>query len=121
MVHTKTLSFALSISVALLTSLPAIAQREGVAKGVGMEVCNRIMASIKGKHIEPAYTQWVAGYLSAYNLFGDQKQIEEIPDDAILDAYLQKYCKENPSDKIIWASMSLISELGGYHPPYMKK
>lgn len=121
MKHATALFFALSISVALLTSLPAAAQREGVAKGVGMEVCNRIMANMKGNHVDSAYTQWVAGYISAYNLFGDKKQIEEIPDDAILDAYLQRYCKENPLDKVIWASMSLINELGGYRPPYMKK
>lgn len=116
-----TVLLSAAVSVALLTALPAVAQRQGVAKGAGMDVCDRIMADMKENHVDSAYTQWIAGYLSAYNLFGDKQQIEEIPDEASLDAYLQKYCREYPLDKVIWASMSLINELGGYRPPYMKK
>jgi hypothetical protein len=121
MKDTAALFSFVSISVALLTSQPALAQRTGVAKGAGLEVCERIMTDMKDNHVDSAYTAWVAGYISAYNLFGDKKRIEEIPDDAYLDAYLQEYCRENPLDKVIWASMSLINELGGYRPPYMKK
>ena len=121
MKSTAALFSCATISMALLSSLPAFAQRKGVAQGAGMDVCDRIMANMKGNHLDSAYTQWIAGYLSAYNLFGDKKQIEEIPDEPSLDAYLQKYCRENPLDKVIWASMSLINELGGYRPPYMKK
>jgi hypothetical protein len=109
------------MSMTLLLSPPALAQRQGVANGAGMDFCNRITANMKDNHVDSSYTQWVAGYLSGYNLFGDKKQIEEIPDEASLDAYLQKYCRDNPLDRVIWASMSLINELGGYRPPYMKK
>ena len=117
---TPVLAFV-AIPFALLTSLSAMAQREGVANGAGMEVCHRLLTSIRNDRVDSSYTQWVVGYISAYNLFGEQKQVEDIPDEATMDAYLQKYCRSHPLDKVIWASMSLISELGGYRPPYMKK
>lgn len=110
-----------AVSSALLSATPVAAQRSGVAKGAGLESCEQVLATMKEDHVDTVYTQWVAGYLSGYNLFGEQKQVEEIPDDAKTDAFLQKYCHANPLDKVIWASMSLISELGGYRPPYMKK
>jgi hypothetical protein len=104
-----------------LACVPALAQRTGVATGVGLEVCDRVLASIKDAHVQSDYTQWVVGYLSGYNLFGNQKQLEDIPDAAGMDAYLQQYCHDHPFDKVIWAGMALITELGGYRPPYMKK
>jgi len=118
--HKPAIFSGFAISIALCVTQPAIAQREGVTKGSGMEVCNRILVNMKENHVDSTYTEWVSGYISAYNLFGDQKQIDEIPDSENIDQYLQKYCKANPSDKVIWASMSLIAELGGYRPPYLK-
>jgi hypothetical protein len=120
MKHRSAILSFFAISIALLTSQSAIAQREGVTMGSGMEVCNRILANMKENHVGSNYTEWVSGYISAYNLFGDQKQIDEMPDSESIDLFLQKYCRANPMDKVIWASMSLITELGGYHPPYLQ-
>ena len=92
-----------------------------MAKGAGLESCEQVIATMKEDHVDTIYTQWVVGYISGYNLFGEQKQVEEIPDEAKTNAFLQKYCRDNPFDKVIWAGMSLISELGGYRPPYMKR
>ena len=104
-----------------LAWLPALAQRSGVATGVGLDVCERVLTSMQDAHVQSHYTQWMVGYLSGYNLFGNQKQLEEIPDEAAMDVYLQQYCHEHPFDKVIWASMAQITDLGGYRPPYMKK
>ncbi|NVO07952.1 MAG: hypothetical protein HXX19_19420, partial [Rhodoferax sp.] len=98
-----------------------LAQRSGVANGAGMEVCNLLLASVKNGRVGSSYTQWVVGYLSGYNLFGEQKQLEEIPDEVAMGTYLKRYCRDHPTDKVIWASMALINELGGYRPPYMNK
>ena len=118
----KSSVFAVVVTVAsLLASMPATAQRKGVAKGAGLEVCEMVLANMKGDHVDAIYTEWIIGYISGYNLFGQQAQLEQIPDGPAMDAYLQKYCRENPLDKVIWASMSLINDLGGYRPPYLKK
>lgn len=109
-----------ALPIALLAP-PALAQRSGVATGAGMEVCKILLSSMQDEHVASSYTQWVVGYLSGYNLFGEQKQLEEIPDEAAMGTFLKRYCREHPTDKVIWASMALINELGGYRPPYMKK
>lgn len=114
---------AISLIATLLSgaALPALAQRPGNVRGAGQVGCGEFLEDRKRDRYVHFYTQWVAGFVSGYNLYSNQASVQSIPDDATIDAYLLKHCRENPLDGIARASGHLIRDLGGYNPPGLKK
>ncbi len=64
-------------------------------------------------------SQWVWGYMSAYNLL-TTPAIEQLPDELTIHAYLEKHCREHPLDKVVSGTVAMIRELGG-DPTWRKR
>ncbi len=56
--------------------------------------------------------QWVHGYVSGVNWSSDKKQSIPADGDATV-AFIDKYCKNNPSDALALAAAALVQETGG--------
>ena len=109
----RALTFAFAV---LCASSSVMAQRVGMVNGAGLVGCGEFLEDRKSDRFKQYYTQWVQGYLSAYNLFSSHPQIARIPDEATIDAYLQKHCRDNPLASVINATAFLIGDLGGFKP-----
>lgn len=56
------------------------------------------------------YTQ---GYLSAFNDFATTRTLNDIPKFETIFLFIDRYCKDNPLNKVQTGIDSLIAELGG--------
>lgn len=115
--------FAIASTAILLhvVAPPALAQWVANARGAGTVGCGEFLEDRNADRYKQYYTQWVMGYLSSYNMYKSQTALQTIPDEATIDAYLQKHCRDSPLDGIIRATMFLIRDLGGYSPPGLQK
>lgn len=115
--------FAIASTAILLhvVTPPAWAQRAALVRGAGLTGCGAFLEDRKLDRYKQFYTQWVHGYLSGYNIFSNRVALQKIPDEATIDAYLQKHCRDNPLDDVMGATVFLIRDLGGYSPPGLGK
>lgn len=106
----------------LLSSTSALAQRAGYISGAGMAECGLYLSRSNENNVGVLYqfTEWVNGYLSAYNQYGTKKQIENMPSYDTLKAYLDMYCRDHPLSNVMAAAGCLIAESGGYQAPHCK-
>lgn len=111
----------LLIALMAFTFTPdAMAQRAAPVIGIGLFSCGEYLAHRRddGQDFRAAqtgiYVSWVFGYLSAYNQFSSQQQILELPGDATIVAYLDKYCAANPLGSVLSGTSCLMADLGGW-------
>lgn len=107
------------VIVALLIaafSASALAQRPGLIIGAGAFTCGEYLEDRKHNRHNDHYSDWVVGYLSAYNAFSAHPQID-IPKQVTIHAYLEKHCRDYPLHYVVQAVNALIGELGGVRPP----
>lgn len=95
-------------------------------RGVGQFNCGQYMSAVDGKN-EPQlslYTQWIWGYIAAYQMrgqFGSGGSIGKkhltgnitTPDQETIHLFMKKYCSENPLSNILNGTISLIEKSGG--------
>lgn len=94
----------------------ATAQRASVPSGSGTVSCGQYLQDRKtDSRFDYQYTQWVSGYVSAYNVFSTYPQVGRQTAETVL-AYLDKHCRDSPLDLVIQGAEAMISELGGWSP-----
>lgn len=122
-VKNRLLFFTVAATVILLNvmTVPAWAQRAATIRGAGNVGCGQFLEDRRQDRYKQYYTEWIAGFLSGYNIYSNQVVLQKIPDEATIDAYLQKHCRENPLDSVVRAAVFLIRDLGGYSPPSLGK
>lgn len=78
--------------------------------GFGTKSCG---VWLKERKSELIYTSWITGYLSAVNEYhwSEGKDLFEGIDLDGIQAWIDKYCRENPLDKISRAASKLVSEV----------
>jgi hypothetical protein len=109
------------LSCLLLTALvlaPSIgfAQRAGTVRGAGSIGCGEYLEDRRNNRHPQFYSQWVTGYISAYNIYSVHPQTRDVPDEPTVHAYLEKHCRDRPIDSVMRATIFMLAELGGYWP-----
>jgi hypothetical protein len=113
------LAFAVST-----TCMSTAAQRPGYVYGEGAAPCRDYLNDRQLKNRDGMYADWLAGYVTAYNLFSAYPQVE-VPNAAsgfqpTVLAYLDKFCRDNPLGYVVQGADALIGQLGGRKPPLPK-
>jgi len=114
----KKVVFALLVAT---ICIQANAQRAAQVAGQGWTPCGVYLEDRKtGDRVQSNYIAvWVRGYLSGYNTFATQPKLDTIPEIETVWTYLDRYCRDNPLDRIANGVDSLIASLGGYAAPYL--
>ena len=65
------------------------------------------------------YGTWFRGFVSGYNFGNSANQVHlgAMPDPAAVAAYVDKYCRDNPSLSFIGAAVPLVQELREFRVP----
>ena len=109
----KLITFALC----LLLALPAHAQRAAGIIGAGTVTC--------GKYVDDRTNAVPAQSFHYFNWMQDQfsvhPHIAVIPNPDTLALYLDKYCRDHPLDTLLMGAFALLSDLGGWASPAVKK
>ncbi len=116
MIPQKTLAQMLIFAIFISLSVEATAQRAANIKGVGNVGCGEYLQDRRNNQYGQVYAQWVQGFVSGYNFYGQHAQTSSIPDEPTVHAYLEKYCRDNPLENVARATMFLIADLNGYRP-----
>lgn len=110
----------LLVLTAITFATDAMAQRVAPITGIGLFSCGEYLAHRQedGQNFRAPqtgiYVSWVWGYLSGYNHFSSHKLILELPSEATVVAYLDKYCAANPLGSVIGGTGCLMADLGGW-------
>lgn len=112
---------AIALASVVLVTPPASSQRVAQMVGAGGVGCGPYLADRKADRYAQFYSQWVQGYLFGYDYFSTQPKLSKIPDEDTIHAFLEKHCREHPLDYIATATNYLISDLGGWTAPSIKK
>jgi hypothetical protein len=79
--------------------------------GVGASSCGTWLTKSHDRDWD-VLNQWVVGFVSGANLFGENDIIESTGVDYYaLTSWMDNYCKAHPLDKIQWAAAKLVVEL----------
>lgn len=111
-------SMVAMVALTLSIANQAHAQRAGLIRGAGMVSCGEYVETHQSGRSNAAFSQWAMGYISAYNQFGLQPQVD-IPDPSTIYLYADKFCKENPLSTFSGAIIAVIAESGGFRPSGM--
>jgi hypothetical protein len=81
--------------------------------GPGTTACGRYLQlrAAKATAVDTAVHSWVAGFISAYNFFGDSPV--RIPEQPEVLGFLDKYCGDKPLRPVADGTLCLIHGLGG--------
>lgn len=95
-------------------------------RGVGQFNCGQYMTAINDKNEAQLnlYTQWIWGYIAAYQMrgqFGSGGSISKkqsignitAPDQETVQLFMRKHCSENPLSNVLAGTISLIEKSGG--------
>jgi hypothetical protein len=108
------------VALFMAVAMPAGAADETdyyIIKGEGTKSCgtwiqDRKKGGFEGQVTDLTQTAWLAGYLTAYNLWVPGKaDIAEGTDIAGLMAWIDNYCAQNPLNNIANAANALIYHL----------
>lgn len=81
--------------------------------------CKAWTRSTGDENLRTLYGTWFRGFVSGYN-FGNsanQVRLEKMPDPPALFAYIDKYCRDNPSLSFIGAAVPLAQEIREIRAP----
>lgn len=106
------------VSAALLG--PACAAAADQTPGIylyNIQSCGDFLAGQPGAPGRLFAVSFVRGYVSAHNFYNPSRQIRsDLPSNTI-EAYVEKYCRENPLNDSGVAAISLVKDLGGVTAP----
>lgn len=113
-------------AIIALACMGAGAQRKGgVIYGAGTVQCGTYASDrTSGQAAQTAqYAAYAQGYLRAWNAHSmpQYNQIDNIPNFDTIFLFFDRYCRENPLDRVGNAVDALLAELGGYRQPYLSK
>ena len=93
-----------------------------MAYGQGRQPCSAYVQARKqaqaGIYLDLNYfRQWMAGYMSSYNLFrlGGKRSIAGEGDEEFIESSLESYCRERPEERFAAAAAATIKQLQGRH------
>jgi hypothetical protein len=98
-----------------ISSGETYAQREAEILGGGAVPCGEYTEYRKHNSniLNSTFQSWANGYISGYNQFSSNEQVQEAPSPQVILAYLDNYCQSNPLAPVKYAIDILIMELGG--------
>jgi hypothetical protein len=101
------------ICVVLLAAVSVVAAPAGRAQardviGHGGFSCGQWTEHQRDQFFALIDGAWLAGYLSAYSMYGDQV---DLPDQPARNSWVSNYCRNHPLDPIYTAADHLIIEL----------
>jgi len=102
----------LAASLLLLQTMQMAAQEQGVL-GQGNVLCGIWLENRRGDDIQvAARTAWVLGYITAFNQYGSKPEgdVSGGKDTQELMAWIDNYCRQNPTENVYRASAALIDE-----------
>ena len=102
----------LSIAVLALACTLCHAEEGAHVMGGGNLSCGKWIEFRDQPSIHYQLEQWVFGYISGVNWYSDKKQSTPPDGDAAV-AFIDQYCKNNPSDSLALAAAALVQETGG--------
>ena len=97
----------------LLFAFEAHADRTGIVDGDGTVGCGDYLQDRKNGGRDAMYADWVVGFMSSYNLFGSKSQVEHLPNQATIMAYLDKHCRDSPLSHVVTGAIQLTKDMGG--------
>jgi hypothetical protein len=77
--------------------------------GGGHDSCGKWLESKDIPQQRQQYTQWVLGFISGSNWARDETQVYP-PDVQAVVAFIDRYCKKNPLQRIMVAAVALVIE-----------
>lgn len=109
---------------ALLAASPVVAPAQGKPVNIfGFDdaTCTAWEKSRDNKYIRAQYEFWIRGFVSGHNWAnpGRQVQVGALPGGDPLYDYIDRYCRENPTQTFIGAALLLTQELR--EPPAFAK
>lgn len=113
---TQTRIFAGMVTFIFLISPGATyAQRKAEILGGGAVPCGDYTEYRKHNSgiLNSTFQSWANGYISGYNQFSPNEQVQEAPSPQVILAFIDSYCQSNPLAPVKYAVDILIMELGG--------
>jgi len=102
----------LSIPTVLVLAISQYAEPKNISVyGWATESCSSWTDAERSSVNHPAQSQWVAGFLSGLNL-GSTDEIEQTDIPGAV-AWINNYCADHPSDKVMSAAEALTVQLRG--------
>lgn len=85
------------------------------AGGIGVYRCGELSGFLEANESNSRISviSWIQGYISALNMarLTANAPVSNIPKPKTIQAYLEKYCRENPLDRIFTAGSALFIDL----------
>lgn len=108
----KVFYVGLILSVAFLP-VSAFSSEEQSASGAGTMSCGEYLKHKADTHVLNIFISWSQGFLSGMNIADriENRQLVLLPDASSIEAYLDKYCKDNPLKNPLVGSLLLYKEL----------
>jgi hypothetical protein len=107
---------------------PPAFSKDGVSIiGTGTFSCGKWISAVDEKNDAQRrlVTQWIAGFVSAYNVYSMTNKLVSPPitlvDLETADLWVTSYCKNNPTHSVINAAQALVQDLGGEKTKYSWK
>lgn len=85
-------------------------QRTAQIQGVGGDTCGEYVARQRLSAYEYMVHSWMQGYMAGYNAFAKSPQVKP-PSIETLEAFIDKYCRDNPLATVAAMTDSLIQQL----------
>lgn len=116
----RTLLAAALLAASTVTP-PANAQRAFNSGGQGNAECGKYLQVRADRGDLDTIVAWTWGYMTAYNQWSTYPQINQLPSEHTVLAYLDKHCGDNPLDTVLQGIIALVADLGGFRPPPRNK
>jgi len=118
----------LILQVITLSSAYADQKRVMTSYGTGNESCGSFLSALSKTPIDRSisyegmdyasesrvYTEWLVGYVTAFNAFNDQKKNIQNIDVESAAYWLKNYCEAHPLSRVSSAAWALVIEQGGF-------
>jgi hypothetical protein len=106
----------IAVAAALVMAAPLVAQiSTGRVYGPALTSCGSFVATppLSDTSIRTSYMLWVQGYVSGASTVLSSREAIELADTDTpgIEAWIMKYCTDNPLDSLQVASTSLVLEL----------
>jgi hypothetical protein len=104
-----------ALAFGLITN--AASARGIVIYGVGLKSCGFWSSVPKGTIPRQQLSNWVLGFVSAYNYYSAEGRDVTSDDGSAFIAWMDRYCRDHPQDVVADAAYRLVDELAGRRIP----